>query len=175
MTTDKSKSIASLNAKKTSRTRRSQKNDATCITLRNTTFFDYHFQVTNRNLEDEMKSLLATQTNSCAVTLRTNMPSVLFENTRWFIYAIDWFEQLIENYGIHDEQKHQKRYDFMRRLFDSFTIEQKTILQKGYNIRNRRSSPTLNLNLFHVELEWNSTQQKSIDFPVRVNSNISIH
>lgn len=145
----------------------------------NSTLFDYHFRVTTRSLESEIKNLLAAPTitndEQSHIGVWESRAKAKTEDDKWYVYAIQWFEHLVESYGLPDQTAHTQRYNFMYRLFNSFTLEQKAILQKGYNIHHKRSSPDLNLGFLHIELESNFPQESSIVFPVRVKQKVTLH
>lgn len=147
--------------------------DIQYVVSRKTTLFDYHFQVTTRLLENEIAQMLAVRLIPMTISERKNKG--INPDTQWYVNAIQWFEHLVENYGLPDKNEHNQRYIFMCRLFDSLSLEQKAILQKGYDIHYRRSSPTLNLDLLQVELEENFPRKSSLEFPVRAKRNSTIH
>lgn len=80
------------------------------------------------------------------------------QHARFYMKAISWFEDLYEKHS----------FELIAPLFEMLTAEQKTILQRGFEIKFYESyPPLLDGRLYDLELEMNDDMKSTFDFPFR--------
>lgn len=85
-----------------------------------------------------------------------------------YVKTACWFRDLAMAHEYDDKVEDDTQYMFMVNLFQSLTPEQKTILQRGYDIMKFDAwAPLLDGTLYVVGLEDNPDRKTEMDFPIR--------